>query len=1244
MPEYLAPGVYVEEVSMGSKPIEGVSTSTAGLVGVAERGPINVPQLVTSYGEYQRVFGGRLPLDGFSDSGRAHAYLPLAVEGFFLNGGKRAWVTRVVPEIAERAERNLFFADPANLNPGQTVLLRPAQQGTGTSVNRPALYVLDANNFQVPQVGQPGDWIRIGEGSRAEYRQIASISNTIRHVALERALASGHASGAAVRALSVTPAAAPFAGQVYRLVDGAEAGALELLVGTANVGALTAALPPGTPASGWLLLKVGVAPACAYVFARIAVAVGTGQARVSLAQPLVDSFPPQTPLIVLNQNPPTIANQTLDLQAHGGDVLLFLPISPPAAFTNPAHIVILEPGTPRQEARAIGQLASLPLAVPSSIPFPAATLGRLVRTTDDDRLVAVPAPVSPFRTVALNDVDGLAPGMALSFTVGVGSEERIVERIDPATTTTPPTVTLQTGLSAAPTAPTVLVPGKWLTAATAPGAVALPLNDRLGLESGDVIRVGTEEIATIREVVGPRGAPPDAGMVFLEQPLRLAHPASVPNTVRRQQVDRSPVSRITITNTIPPPPPLPINGFTFDTVAELTVGMELSFDSGGGNRALGMIDGISNASPPIVTLQQALSAPPSTTDVAVPAKQDVTLVLASGPGSRDLLVSDGLGARAGSVLELTLPDGQRVYQRIGGTAQPAGPREVLLQTSALTRSHDAGQPLLERQQLLLVRALDAGAWGNRLMVSCRQEAQGLVSNAQLRMANPPPAPGFPSTIELSSLTGVESGTIVELLDPDGEPLNLAFLKVRSVDRANRLAVLDAPGLQAAHMAAHSAALALGQTLRVRSREFSLEVLLRQRPDAAVPSRDDNLLDREQFRHLSMDPRHSRYVLRIVGATWTPGSTVDDLNTPLRQWDQRSEGASSYVRVNDLANLADREAIRLGPEALLDLTPSGLTRSARHQLGEPPFTAGDDVVSQMQDAMYVGSDSNEPSRRTGLYSLKNLLNVSLVAIPGQTTAALQQSLIDHCEEMRYRFAVLDGPPPSNDTLTDVQTLRQRYDSKYAALYHPWLRIPDPFPVSTASLRELSIPPSGHVLGLYARVDNERGVHKAPANEVLRGITGLARYLTKGEQDILNPYPQNTNVIRDFRPNSRGLRVWGARCITSDSEYKYINVRRLLIFLEDSIDRGLQWVVFEPNDEPLWARVRRSVTNFLTTVWRNGALEGATPAQGFFVKCDRTTMTRDDIDNGRLICVIGVAPVKPAEFVIIRIGLWTADAEN
>ena len=184
----------------------------------------------------------------------------------------------------------------------------------------------------------------------------------------------------------------------------------------------------------------------------------------------------------------------------------------------------------------------------------------------------------------------------------------------------------------------------------------------------------------------------------------------------------------------------------------------------------------------------------------------------------------------------------------------------------------------------------------------------------------------------------------------------------------------------------------------------------------------------------------------------------------------------------------------------------------------------------------------------------------------------------------------------------------------------------------------------MLGIYARTDIERGVHKAPANEVVRGIIGLQRLLNKSEHDILNPYPVNINVIRDFRNDSRGIRVYGGRVITSDSDWKYVNVRRLLIFIEASINRGLQWVVFEPNAEPLWARVRRSITNFLTLVWRNGALEGTKVEEAFFVKCDRTTMTQTDIDSGRLICVVGVAPVKPAEFVIVRIGLWTAHADD
>jgi phage tail sheath protein FI len=190
----------------------------------------------------------------------------------------------------------------------------------------------------------------------------------------------------------------------------------------------------------------------------------------------------------------------------------------------------------------------------------------------------------------------------------------------------------------------------------------------------------------------------------------------------------------------------------------------------------------------------------------------------------------------------------------------------------------------------------------------------------------------------------------------------------------------------------------------------------------------------------------------------------------------------------------------------------------------------------------------------------------------------------------------------------------------------------------------------VAGIYARTDIERGVHKAPANEVVRGIITrdlsnnrkpLRYTLSKGEHDILNP--RGVNVIRDFRADRRGIRVWGARTMSSDAMWKYVNVRRLFLFVEESIDEGTQWVVFEPNDEMTWSAVRRSVGNFLIRVWRSGALMGATAEEAFFVKCDRTTMTQDDIDNGRLVCLIGIAPVKPAEFVIFRISQKTAEAE-
>ncbi|MCP4925669.1 MAG: phage tail sheath family protein [Gammaproteobacteria bacterium] len=542
----------------------------------------------------------------------------------------------------------------------------------------------------------------------------------------------------------------------------------------------------------------------------------------------------------------------------------------------------------------------------------------------------------------------------------------------------------------------------------------------------------------------------------------------------------------------------------------------------------------------------------------------------------------------------------------------------------------------QREALIEVLALDRGAWGNRLQVSVADVETSLVQ-ANLDTAN-----GLNPVISLSNYTNVEAGTVLEFFDANAGDVLGTPAKVVSVDRAAGEVELDAV-LHGDIVAAHANP---AITVAVRSREFVVNVFLLQRPDPAVPSRNNTVIDSESF-IVTLDPRHSRYIHRIIGTTWDqiPGVEQDHDGNDLRLWDRRSEGESRYIRVRDVAagNIADLESIRLGPEILEDRLDNGQMEAARLPLadGGEGFTS---IINDAQgDNMYLGVNSDEPRLRTGIHALRNIQDISIVAVPGQTTVGVQQGLINHCENDRYRFAVLDAHAPNQDTLVDVQIQRQAFDTRYAALYHPWLTIPEPLPQNIASIRQMPVPPSGYMMGIYARVDNNRGVHKAPANEVVRGITGLTRSLNKREQDILNPFPKNINVVRDFREANRGLRVWGARCITSDSDYKYVNVRRLMIFLEASIDRGLQWVVFEPNADPLWARVRRSVTNFLNVVWRNGALEGTTPDQAFFVRCDRTTMTQTDIDNGRLICEIGVAPVKPAEFVIVRIGLWTASAD-
>jgi uncharacterized protein len=304
----------------------------------------------------------------------------------------------------------------------------------------------------------------------------------------------------------------------------------------------------------------------------------------------------------------------------------------------------------------------------------------------------------------------------------------------------------------------------------------------------------------------------------------------------------------------------------------------------------------------------------------------------------------------------------------------------------------------------------------------------------------------------------------------------------------------------------------------------------------------------------------------------------------------------------------------------------------------------------------GDDGNRPTAseyegdpksiddKSGLKAFEDLEDISIVAAPGSTygfetdtyhaqAATIVQLLIAHAELMRYRIAVLDSG--DGQDISQVRAMRAALDSKYAALYYPWIRILDP-----VTQQEIYLPPSGFVAGIYARNDIQRAVYKAPANEVVPLALGFERMLNKAQQEVLNP--EGINAFRFFE--GRGNRLWGARTISSDPEWKYVNLRRYFAYLERSIDVGTQWAVFEPNGPSLWANVRRTVADFLFNEFVSGAFLGDKPETSYFVKCDRSTMTQNDIDNGRLVCLVGVAVVKPAEFVIFRVGQWTADAKS
>lgn len=351
--------------------------------------------------------------------------------------------------------------------------------------------------------------------------------------------------------------------------------------------------------------------------------------------------------------------------------------------------------------------------------------------------------------------------------------------------------------------------------------------------------------------------------------------------------------------------------------------------------------------------------------------------------------------------------------------------------------------------------------------------------------------------------------------------------------------------------------------------------------------------------------------------------------------RKVRGVRNVVDVVNKESKLVRVAEKESTLSLVERTPAPGT----YPLVAVPSTA----LAEIKSELIVG----DAAARTGIAGFEAAEDVTMVCAPDlmalyesgrlsmDGVKAVQQAMLDHCARMKDRFAILDCPPGMNaQQIKDWRMKEAGYDSKYGALYYPWIKVANP----SGDGGTVSVPPSGHMAGIYARSDTERGVHKAPANEIVRGALGLETKITKSEQDSLNPV--GINCIRAFP--GRGIRVWGARTLASDAQWRYINVRRLFNFIEESIELGTQWVVFEPNDRDLWERIKRDIRAFLTRVWRDGALFGATPEEAFYVKCDDELNTVEVRDAGQVIIEIGLAPVKPAEFVIFRISQWAGGA--
>jgi phage tail sheath protein FI len=386
------------------------------------------------------------------------------------------------------------------------------------------------------------------------------------------------------------------------------------------------------------------------------------------------------------------------------------------------------------------------------------------------------------------------------------------------------------------------------------------------------------------------------------------------------------------------------------------------------------------------------------------------------------------------------------------------------------------------------------------------------------------------------------------------------------------------------------------------------------------------------------------LVSVTIAAETPADDADDDAPPSFSVTIDAEGDGepevfSGVTLGNIADTVNGTSTKVKVETKIDVDQLAA------DLQTLPTGTFDIELAEPEPVPVAGRAFNgSETARTGISGLVIADEVTMVMVPDLINAARQEdgsvdlgmwksvqlALINHCEGQGNRMAILDSPPGmSPQQIKEWRSDVAMYDSAYAALYYPWIEVANP--IGTNGDAELLVPPSGHLAGVWARTDETRGVWKAPANEVVRGALNVETNITKAEQGLLNPI--GINCIRPF--GTQGIRVWGARTLSSNTDWRYINVRRLFNMIEQTIMDGTQYAVFEPNDQKLWAGLKRTVNAFLRGLWRDGALFGSTAEQAFFVKCDEETNPPESIDEGKVVVEVGVAPVKPAEFVIFRI---------